>query len=351
MNFVSDNVYGVDEAILSAMVEANDQLATPAYGADAWTKRALAKLDEVFECKVHAFLLTSGTAANGLGLSSMAQSFNAVLCYGDAHINVDECGAPVMFTGGAKLYGIDDVRGKVSSASVAAGLAGFVRGERDSKPSVVSLTQASELGTVYSRDEIAEIAELAHGHGLKVHVDGARFANALVAQNCSPAELTWKAGVDALSFGATKNGAMALEAVILFDDKLAEGFGHRRLRGGQLLSKGRFLGAQMEAYLTDDRWLKNAARANEQARRLADGLAKVQGVRIPLGCDANLVFPIMPQTLHHRLQAAGALYHPWPGMGPGVDCPGENEVFVRMVTSFATPSEDVDKLIAVALAG
>ncbi len=350
MNFTSDNVYGIDAAILAAIGEANETLTAPAYAGDDWTRRAETALNEVFEREVGVYLVTSGTAANGLALSTMAQPYNAVLVHEDAHISVDECGAPEMFTGGAKLYGIKAERNILTVEAVEAMLNSFVRGEHNSKPAVVSLTQASELGTVYQVAEIEAIAGLAHERGLKVHMDGARFANALVSLQCTPAEMTWKAGIDALSFGATKNGALALEAVVFFDHALAEDFAYRRMRGGQLLSKGRYLGAQMEAYLKDDLWLKNAAKANLMAERLATGLAEVPGVRVPLGCDANLVFPILPAELNDKVKAAGAVFHLWPGAGPGIDTVGDDEVFARMVTSFATRAEDVDALVAAARA-
>ena len=349
MNFASDNVYGVDPTILAAIGAANETLTAPAYASDDWTGRAEAALDEVFERKVSTYLLSSGTAANGLALSALTQPFNAILCHADSHISVDECGSPEMFTGGTKLYGIQSPGNKISAKSLEAMLATFVRGEHNSKPAAVSITQASELGTVYSLDELNAITKVARDHGLKVHMDGARFANGLVSLGCSAAEMSWKAGVDVMSFGATKNGAMALEAVIFFDKPLAEDFAYRRMRGGQLLSKGRYLGAQMEAYLKDDLWLKNAARANAQCRRLAEGLGEVPGVRIPLGADANLVFPILPRALHDKLQAAGAVYHLWPGAGPaGFDDVADDEVFARMVTSFATRDEDIDALLKLA---
>jgi threonine aldolase len=346
MNFASDNHYGVSEQIMAALGEANEELAALAYGNDGWTKRAEAALDDVFERAVDVFFVASGTAANGLALSTMAQPYNAVLCHADAHISVDECAAPELFTGGAKLYGIAGAGNKLTAGSVTAMLDSFVRGEHNSKPSAVSLTQATELGTVYSLDEINAIAALAHERGLKVHMDGARFANALVSLGCSAADMTWKAGVDALSFGATKNGALALEAVIFFDRDLAKDFEHRRMRGGQLLSKSRYLGAQLLAYLKDDLWLKNARQANAQARKLADGLAEVPGVRVPLGAQANLVFPVMPQALYDRLQSTGAVFHKWPGAGPGIDNPRDGEVFARLVTSFATRDEDIEAFLA-----
>ena len=349
MNFASDNHYGVAPAIMAAISEANETLTAPAYASDAWTARAEAALNDVFEREVSAFLVTSGTAANGLGLSAIAQPYNGVICHAEAHIMIDECGAPEMFTGGAKLYGLPGAGTKITAPAVEMRLNGFVRGEHDSKPAVVSITQASEQGTVYSLDEVNAIAEVAKARGLRLHMDGARFANALVALECSPAEMSWKAGVDVLSFGATKNGALALEAVIFFNKDLAKDFEHRRMRGGQLLSKGRFLGAQMEAYLKDDLWLTNARRANQQAQRLHDRLAKVPGVRLPLGCDANLLFPVLPKRMHEALQAAGAIYHLWPGAGPGNDQIGDNEVFVRLVTSYATPDEAIDHFMDAAL--
>ncbi|MGI9464723.1 MAG: threonine aldolase family protein, partial [Aestuariivirgaceae bacterium] len=238
MNFASDNVYGVDPAILAAIGTANETLTAPAYASDDWTGRTEAALNEVFEREVGVYMVASGTAANGLALSTLTQPFNAILCHADSHINVDECGAPEMFCGGAKLYGIEGPGNKLSAASLEAMLATFVRGEHNSKPAAVSITQATELGTVYSLDELAAIIKVARGHGLKVHMDGARFANALAALGCTPAEMTWKAGMDVMSFGATKNGALALEAVIFFDQALAEDFAYRRMRGGQLLSKG-----------------------------------------------------------------------------------------------------------------
>ena len=224
-------------------------------------------------------------------------------------------------------------------------LDGFIRGEHDPKPAAVSITQATELGTVYALDEIAAMAALAKARGMKLHMDGARFSNALVSLGCTPAEMTWKAGVDALSFGCTKNGGMMLEAVVFFDRTLAADFSHRRMRAAQLLSKGRFLGAQMNAYLQDDLWLKNARHANDIAAYLADGLKKTGKLRLPLPTEANEVFAIMPRALHDHLQPNGAVFYEWPGEGPGVDEAVPDEMFVRFVCSFLTTREDCDALI------
>lgn len=346
MNFASDNVYGVHPKILSALSAVNDGTA-PSYGGDDHTKLAEERLKEVFGCDLRAFLVTSGTAANGLALSAITPGFGAIICHAEAHINVDECNSPELFTGGAKLIGLNGAAGKFTPAMIEKTLKGFIRGEHDPKPKGVSLTNATELGTVYSPAEVKAISGVIHPRGMKLHMDGARFANAVAGLGCTPADLTWKAGVDALSFGATKNGAMMLEAVIFFDLSLAGDFAYRRMRGGQLLSKGRYLGAQMLAYLEDGLWLDNARRANALARRLAEGLAALKAVRIPNPVQANEVFAVMPRGLYDGLQAAGAKFYDWmpDSLGDGIS---EDEIFARLVLSFATPEQDVETFLALA---
>lgn len=343
MNFASDNVFGVHPRIIEALSAANAGTAV-SYGADDWTRRAEDRLSEVFERQVRAYLVVTGTAANALALSAMTPPYGAVLCHADAHIMVDECGAPELFTGGAKLIGLAEPGGKITAQAIESKLDGFIRGEHDAKPAAISITQASEFGTVYAPGEIKAISDLARRRQMRLHMDGARFANALVSLGTTPAELTWKAGVDAMSFGATKNGAMALEAVIFFDEGLAEDFTYRRMRAGQLLSKGRYLAAQMLAYLDGDLWLDNARHANAMAQRLAKGVATSAPVRLPLPTQANEVFAIIGQDLHARLTDTGVVYHQWPGDGPGTDRVGPGEVLVRFVTSYATAPEDVDRL-------
>ncbi len=349
MNFASDNVVGVHPDVMAAIAAANVG-AQGSYGADEYTARGLDALAELFETDIAAFPVLTGTAANSLCLAAMTPSFGGVLCHADAHVMVDECGAPELFTGGAKLIGLDQPAGKLTPDGISDRLAQFVRGEHDPLPSTVTITHATELGTVYTPDEVGAIAEVAHGRGMRLHVDGARFANALVSQGCAPADLTWRAGVDALSFGGTKNGAMALEVVVLFDRALAEGFAHRRMKTAQLLSKGRFLGAQLEAYLADGLWLDTARHANAMARRLAEGLDAAGRVRLPLPTQANEVFPIMPAGLFAHLEASGAHLYEWPGVGPGTDVIAEGEVFARLVCAWTTTSEQVDELVA-AVAG
>ncbi|WP_395688670.1 threonine aldolase family protein [Aestuariivirga sp.] len=346
MNFASDNVYGVHPRILAALSEANTGTA-PSYGGDDFTRRAEEKLKAIFGCELRAFLVTSGTAANGLALSAITPGFGAIICHAEAHINVDECNSPELFTGGAKLIGLHGAAGKITPALIEKTLKGFIRGEHDPKPKGVSLTNATELGTVYSPAEVKAISEVIRPRGMKLHMDGARFANAVAGLGCSPAELTWKAGVDALSFGATKNGAMMLEAVIFFDLALAEDFAYRRMRGGQLLSKGRYLGAQMVAYLDNDLWLENARRANALAWKLGQGLAAISGIRIPNPVQANEVFAVMPRRLFDGLQAQGVKFYDWmpDSLGGSITA---DEIFARFVLSFATPEEDVDSFLALA---
>jgi threonine aldolase len=343
MNFASDNVYGVHPKILAALADANEPTA-PSYGGDGYTARAEEKLKEIFGCDLCAFLVTTGTAANGLSLSAITPGYGAIICHAEAHISVDECNSPEHFTGGAKIIGLHGPAGKITPAQVDKTLKGFIRGEHDPKPRGVSLTNATELGTVYSPSEVRAFSDLIRPRGMKLHMDGARFANAVAGLGVPPAELTWKAGVDVLSFGATKNGAMMLEAVVFFDLGLAEDFAYRRMRSGQLVSKSRYLGAQMLAYLEGGLWLDNARRANVLARRLADGLRQFNAIRIPNPVQANEVFAVMPRALYDRLLASGAYFYDWMPDSLG-DQISSDEVFARFVLSFATPEQDVDAFL------
>jgi threonine aldolase len=346
MNFASDNVYGVHPQILAALAAANGGTAA-SYGGDEETRLAGERLSALFEKPVKAFLVTSGTAANGLCLSAITPGYGAIICHGEAHICCDECNSPEFFTGGAKILGLQGPGGKITPAMIDRTLKGFIRGEHDPKPRGVSITNATELGTVYSPAEVQAISALIRPRGMKLHMDGARFANAVAGTGCTPAELTWKAGVDVMSFGATKNGAMMLEAAIFFDDGLAEDFLYRRMRAGQLISKGRYLGAQMLAYLEGDLWLANARAANGLALRLSAGLAGIPGVRIAHPVQANEVFAVLPRALNDRLLAAGAKFYDWmPDSLQGSIA--ADEIFVRFVLSFATPEQDVANFIELA---
>jgi threonine aldolase len=337
VNFASDNVAGIAPEILEALARANAGAAEP-YGADALSAKLARRFAEIFEHEVAVFPMATGTAANALALAAVVPSWGVVYCHEDSHIAADECGAPEFYTGGAKLLGLPGAAGKIVPAAIAERL-----GERGvvhhAQPAAISLTQATEAGTLYSRDEIAEISELARRHGLALHMDGARLANALAALGSTPAEITWRAGVDVLAFGATKNGALAAEAVIFFDPAKAGDLAFRRKRGGHLFSKMRFLAAQLDAYLADDLWLRHARHANAMAARLAAGLAAVPGARLRYPVEANEIFVELPEPVIGGLLAAGFGFYRWGG--PASTC-------IRLVTAFDTRPEDVDALAAAA---
>jgi threonine aldolase len=337
VSFTSDNASGVAPEILRALADANEGAAMP-YGEDAITRRVEKQLAEVFETDVVVFPVATGTAANALSLSVMVPPFGAVYCHEQAHVMVDECGAPEFYTGGAKLVPLSGANGKFDATGLAAAIkdVGVVHAVQ---PAAVSLTQASEAGTVYTPTEIAAVAEVARGHGLGLHMDGARFANALVAGNHSPAEMTWKAGIEALSFGATKNGALGAEAVVFFKPELAATFAYRRKRGGHLFSKMRFLSAQLDAYLRDDLWLRNARHANAMAERLSTGLTAIAGVNLSHPVEANEIFARMPEAMIASLQAQGFGFYSWGA---------ESRCEIRLVTSFDTNPEDVEAFIVAA---
>ncbi len=343
MNFNSDNVYGVDPKIMDAIVEANTRLTDVSYCHDEGAAQVDAALSKIFEKDVKSFSVMNGTGANSLALSAICPPFGGIFCHEGSHINTDECNCPELFSGGAKLIAMTGRDNKLAPTALEALLKNFVHGEHGPKPSAVSLSQVTELGTVYSVDEIRALTKVAKAAGMKSHMDGARFANALVHLGCTPAEMTWKAGIDVLSFGGTKNGGMILESVVFFDTTLAENFLRQRKRAGQLLSKGRFLSAQMLAYLKDGLWLKNAKRANGLADDLAKQLQTISGVRLAAPVQANEIFVVVPQRLSDALQAEGATFHEWPfdGLAAG-------EVCLRLVLSFATPEADAQKFAGLA---
>jgi threonine aldolase len=345
MNFASDNTAGIAPEILAAIEKANAGFAS-AYGADDWTRRVEARFAEIFEHEVAAFLVATGTAANSLALAHLAPPWGAVLCHAEAHINSDECGAPEFFGGGMKLIGLPGDGNKIAPATLEAALAQDQwGGPHHVSPAVLSLSQSTEAGTVYRPQEIAALAGIAHRRGMTVHIDGARLANALARLKVSAAEATWKAGVDALSFGATKGGALAAEAVLFFDKARAAGMQERRKRGGHLVSKHRFIAAQIEAYLADDLWLRLARHANAMAARLCEGLASADLVPIwPV--EANEIFVALPRPVEARLRAAGARFYSWAteSLPAGITVPQEATV-VRLVTSFATTAADVERFL------
>ena len=340
MNFASDNTAPASPEILRALLVANDG-AVPSYGADDITARLAARMDAVFARKVVSYPVATGTAANCLALSCIVRPFGAVICAEEAHISTDECGAPEFYTGGAKLVTVPSVDGRISPAQIdAVMLRARDGGVHHVLPEAVSITQATEWGCVYTPEQISAISAVCRAHGLRLHMDGARFGNALVHLGCSAPASTWQAGVDVLSFGATKNGALAAEAVVFFDPALAEGFGRRRKRAGQLWSKMRFLSVQLEAYLEGDLWLRNAGVANDRAQSLARVLRGVPGVTVIGEVQANEVFAAMPDALITSLQASGAHFYRW------IDVPGIESPVARFVCAFSTSEADISSFAA-----
>ncbi len=346
MNFASDNTAAIAPAILDAIGKANSGFAL-GYGNDALTRQVERKLSDLFECEVAVFLVATGTAANALSIAHLAPPWGAVLGHRDAHIMTSECGAPEFFGGGLKLIGLAGDDGRISVAELKRVLDREEwGGPHHVSPSVLSLTQATEAGTVYSVADTAALAAIAHARGMMLQMDGARFANAVARLEVTPAEITWKAGVDVLAFGATKGGAMAAEAVIFFDPGRAGGMPERRKRGGHLISKHRFVAAQFDAFLMDGSWLMLARHANAMADRLAHGLSG-KGLSPVWPVEANLVFAVLPAEIHKRLQAAGASYYLMHrDTAPRHVIGRSDDVLVRLVTSFATTAEEVDAFIA-----
>ena len=341
MNFASDNTAGIAAPILEAIGRANTGYAL-GYGNDDWTGRVERRFAELFEHEVAVFLVPTGTVANALALAHVTPPWGAVLCHAESHVATDECGAPEFFGGGVKLVGLPGDGAKVSAATLRRALEeGQWGGPHHVSPGALSLSQATECGTIYRVGEVKELSELAHRHGATVHMDGARIGNALARMNVSLAEATWKAGVDVLSFGATKGGAMGAEAVIFFDAKRGAFMQDRRKRGGALASKHRFIAAQIEAYLADDLWLELARHANAMADALSAGLTAA-GCKPAWPVEANEVFAPLPAAIDKKLKKAGAAYYPWKSdvaVAPG-------STLVRLVTSFQTTQADVDKFLA-----
>lgn len=339
MWFTSDNASGAAPEIMAAVARANDGYAR-SYGADALMDKVRDQLRDLFEAPEAAvFLVTTGTVANALSLALLTPPWGAVFCHTHAHIAEDECGAPEFYTSGAKLVLVGGAQGRMEPEALeAAILRAKGAGVHGVQPGAVSITNVTEAGTVHSVAEVAALAAVAKAHGLPVHLDGARFANALVATGATAAEMTWKAGVDALSFGGTKNGCLGVEAVVIFDPAKAWEFELRRKRAGHLMSKHRYLSAQMTAYLEDGLWLKLAAHANAMGARLARGLAQMPEVDLVHPVEANILFPEWPEGTHARLEAAGAMYYPYPApMG---------RERARLVASWSTTEADVDSFLA-----
>lgn len=344
MNFASDNTGPTHPKVLEAVIAANADHAKP-YGADQLMEQVTQRLRDTFEAPQAAvYLVTTGTAANSISLACMTQPYQTIFCSDVAHIHEDECGCPEFFTGGAKLTLIPSADGKMTPDGLRAAIVGEEnRGVHGMQRGPVSLTQATEKGTVYSLDEITAITDIARHYNLATQMDGARFANALVTLGCTPAEMTWRAGIDAVSFGGTKNGLMGVEAVILFDPDRAWEFELRRKRAGHLISKHRYMSAQMGAYLQDDLWLDMARQANAACNILTRGLKQHPDVTLHFEPRANMIFAAWPRAIHQRLHAAGAYYYILDGE---LDGPDDAPLTARLVCDWSADAAKVDTFLS-----
>jgi threonine aldolase len=330
MRFFSDNAAPVCPEVMAALVTAN-QVDT-AYDGDATSKRLDGAFSDLFETEVAALWISSGTAANALALAAMVQPHQAIICHADAHIQGDECGAPEFYTGGAKLLLLEGPGAKIDCDGLRTLLGSVRKDVHQTQPAAISITNATEYGRVYSCDDVAALGDFAREHGLGFHMDGARFANAVATLGCSPADLTWRAGIDALSFGFVKNGGMSAEALIFFKPELAIATRYRRKRAGHLLSKGRFNAAQLLAMIEDDLWLKNARAANRAASRIAAAAPD----RLIEPVEANELFLRLSAAEAAALRSQGFDFYDW-GIGGA-----------RLVTSWNQPENEV-KAMASAL--
>ena len=344
MFFASDNGGPVHPKVMEALSACNAGH-MGAYGAEAAMEEVRQKIRVLFEAPEAAvYLVINGTACNSLILATLADPWQTIFCSPMAHIHEDECNAPEFFTGGAKLTLVPDVAAKLTPEGLRrAILAEESRGVHGPQRGPVSITSITEKGTVYGLNEIAALSAVCKDFGLPLHLDGARFANAVAALDCTPAEMTWKAGVDAVSFGGTKNGLMGVEAAIFFDPRHAWEFELRRKRGAHLLSKHRYLSAQMLPYLTDDLWLEMARDANAKGQRLAAALRRTEAV-MDYDPAANLIFAKMPRAFHKRMYAEGANYYIMEGSIDGDD--PDEMLTARFVCDWSLPDEEVDRFIA-----
>jgi threonine aldolase len=342
MEFASDNTAGAVAEVWAALAQANAGHAA-SYGDDPWTARAQELTDKLFGHATAIFPVASGMASNCLAVSALTPRFGAVFAHEEAHLLANESTAPEFFSD-ARFVPVPGPQGKIDPQSLRDALKRYQRGNvHAAQPAVLSLTQATETGTLYSAADVSVLSGIAHDAGMSVHMDGARFANAVAALDITAAEATWKSGVDVLSFGLTKNGALNAEMVVFFRPDQAADFPFLRKRGAHLLSKMRFLSAQIVAMLEDGLWLTLARSANASAARLAARLAQVPGVIFDLPHPTNSLFPVLPMSLVDHLQAKGAHFYPW-----GPELAGQRQR-IRLVTSFATQETEIEKFLAVAM--
>lgn len=346
MYFASDNTAGVHPAISENLMKHSGGFAA-SYGASDLDKAVTQIFSKIFEKDVSVFFVATGTAANALALAANSKPGGVAMCHSEAHVIEDECGAPELFTNSGRLAPVDGKFGKIDPNALKKQFAKFDPDfVHHGRPTTVSITQSTEIGTTYSLDEISAISNLCKENNTAFHMDGARFANGLVSLGVSPAEMTWKAGVDFLSFGGTKNGCWCAEALICFEPELAYEIGFIRKRAGQLFSKSRFIAAQFEAYFENDLWLTSAQHANHMSAKLAAKIDQSNCVRLAWPVQTNEVFAIMNVEVAQKLRDKGAVFFEWITPKAHSDLLGDSEQIYRFVTSFATKDKDVDDLIS-----
>lgn len=345
MFFGSDNWAGAHPVIAQRLSEEAGGFSAP-YGASKLDRRVEEKFNEIFEREVAVFFVGTGTAANALALAAVNRPGGVTFCHREAHLIEDECGAPEFFTHGARLAPVDGEDGKIDPGNLMTEIKRFPPGfVHTGQPMAISITQATEIGTLYRPDEIMAISRIAKEKHLPLHMDGARFANALAALNCSPAQLSWKLGVDIVSFGATKNGCWCAEALVFMQPDMAADLPFIRKRAAQLFSKTRFIASQFDAYLTDGLWLSLARHANVMGQRLQNGIRSSRHARLAWEAETNEVFCIMDADKAERLKAQGAIFYAWNPPHSKLALLADNEVLLRLVTSFATQAVQVDQFI------
>lgn len=345
MIFTSDNWAGAHPAIAAALT-AHSTGMVPAYGASELDRKLEDMFNTVFGREVAVFFVGTGTAANALALSSVSLPGGVAFCHREAHVVADECGAPEFFSQGARLAPVDGADGRMDPVKLEAEIARYPREfVHGGQPMAITITQATEAGTVYRPDDIRAISKVAKAYGLPLHMDGARFANALVALDMTPAQMTIELGVDIVSFGGTKNGCWCAEALVFLNPDMATQAPFLRKRAAHLFSKSRFIAAQFDAYFENDLWLDLARHSNRMAARLQQGIKAAIHARLGWTSDANEIFPIVTRSVAEKLQAEGAMFYPWtpPRAHPGLV--SEDETLLRLVTSFATTEDEVDRFI------
>lgn len=345
MNFASDNWAGAHPAIAAALAEHASGFAA-AYGASELDRKVERRFSEIFERDVAVYFVSTGTAANSLSMAAVARPGGVAFAHREAHMLEDEGGAPEYLTGGARLCPVDGGLGRIDPVALDRAIRRYPpEFVHAGQPMAASITQTTEVGTVYRRGEIAAIAAVCAGHGIPLHMDGARFANAMVSLDCTPAEMTWKSGVDILSFGGTKNGCWCAEALVVLNPDIGRELPFLRKRAAQLFSKTRFVSAQFEAYFAGDLWLDSARHANATAQRLATAIQSSGKLRLAWQPEANEVFAIMDADVRKKLAEAGAVFHEW-NTPHGFQGVGGDELLCRFVTSFATTDDDIDRFSA-----